>query len=309
MKRRVGFTDSLRYTCLEDLQQVNNFASISGLNLDYCGKEQCEPNWKFGPYVREKFVLHFILEGRGSYRVRGKEFALAQGQAFLIYPKEETVYWADSEEPWYYTWVGFSGYRAEEFVKNMGFSMERPVITLKNSDHIQGCMKRMLDARKLTVTNELLRMSQLLEIFSVLMEDNKNDNEGEEKQHDYPRIVYVQCAMDYMDRHFRENIKIDDIAENVGISRSYLSGTFKKEFKMSPQEYLVSLRLGHAARMLENTSEPINVVAYESGYENPLSFSKAFKRKYNMSPKEFRDSKLELSNNKNRDEYTGSYPM
>lgn len=170
-------------------------------------------------------------------------------------------------------------------------------------------MKRMLDARKLTVVDELLRMSQLLEVFSILMGNNKNNNEKKEKQHDYPRTVYARCAMDYMDRHFRENIKIDDIAESVGISRSYLSGTFKKEFEMSPQEYLVNLRLGHAAHMLENTSEPINIVALESGYGDSLSFSKAFKRKYNISPKEFRDSELELSNNKDRDDYTGAYPM
>lgn len=305
MERNVGFTQCARYTCLEDLQQATSFSTISGLNLDYCGEERCEPGFCFGPYVRENYLIHIVLAGKGVYQFDGKKYELTKGQAFLIYPGEETVYQADGKEPWQYVWVGFHGYRAEEFLENMGFSKECPVVTIQNLEQISNCMEIMLDAHKLTVAHELMRMSQLMEIFSIIMENNKK----EEPQNDYPSMVYVRYAMDYMQMHFKEKVKIDDIAERIGISRSHLCNTFKKELKMTPQEYLIKLRMEHAASLLKNTAEPIQIVAAESGYEDSLSFSKVFKQKFQMSPKEFRNVTIAVVNQKEKGGYTGTCPL
>lgn len=307
MERNVGFTQSARYTCLEDLQQATNFSAINGLNLDYCGEEKCEPEHQFGPYIREKYVIHIILSGKGKYMMNGMQYTLTEGMAFLIYPGDETIYCADKEEPWHYMWIGFHGYRADEFLRSMGFSEELPVVSLKSTERIERCMKRMLDARKLTVMNELLRMSQLLEVFSIMMEDNQTLCR-EDKQ-DYSSSVYVRYAMDYMGIHFREKIKVDDIAELIGINRSYLTNIFKKEIQMSPQEYLINLRMEHAAALLKNTSEPIHVVAAESGYEDSLCFSKAFKQKFHMSPKNYRNEKVSLVDITQKGGYTSSFHL
>lgn len=292
MERQVRFTQSAKYTCLDDLEQDNEFNITSAISLDYCGIEQCENSHKFGPFIRKSFLIHIVYEGKGTYTIGEKVFYLEKGQAFLIYPEEETVYEADCENPWCYVWVGFHGYRSEEFIDKMGFTKENPVISLKHIDEEKECIMNMLKATRLTSIDELRRISELFELFALMMEGNEN-YAGKEK-HDYPSVTYVKYAMDYMRAHIKEKIKIDELADAIGISRSHLTGSFKKELKLSPQEYLIYLRMENAAYMLKNSAEPIQNIAAECGYEDSLSFSKIFKQKYNMSPKAYRDSQVEL---------------
>lgn len=307
MERSVGFTQCARYTCLEDLQQAVNFSGMNGINLDYCGEEKCEPGYRFGPFIRENYVIHIVLEGKGTYQLEGKSHSIGENQAFLIYPGKETIYQADKKEPWHYMWIGFHGYRSEELLRNMGFSAECPVLGIRNTAAVKENMSRMLAARKLSVKDELTRMSRLLDILALLMENNEKDA-GEEKR-DYPGAVYARYAADYMQIHFKEKIKIDDIAEIIGISRSYLTGNFKKELGLSPQEYLINLRMEYAAELLHETADPVNRVAEEAGYEDSLSFSKAFKQKFGVSPKEFRNAKVEVVNKEEKGGYIGKYPL
>lgn len=306
MRKSVGFTEDVGFSCLEDLEQATEFSSISGLNLDYCGREACRAGHCFGPYVRENYVIHIVLKGKGRYQLTDNNFELESGQAFLIYPGDETIYQADRKEPWTYVWLGFHGYRAESFVKSMGFSRESPVISVKNIGQIADCMERLLSAKKLTMSDELVRMSQMLEIFALLMEENERHRETDT---DCPGTVYVKYAMDYMRMHFREKVKIDTLAEMIGISRSYLSARFKEELQLSPKEYLIGLRMEHAAYLLHHTAEPIHIVATESGYEDSLSFSKAFKHKFGMSPKEYREIKPELVKNEEAGSYHRNCPL
>jgi len=307
VKREVGFTECASYSCLEDLQQASNFACTSGISLEYCGREQCEPEFQFGPYVRENYVIHVIIDGKGIYCVGDKEYELQQGNAFLIYPGENTWYRADKEEPWSYMWIGFHGYRCEEYLKHMGFSKENPVVEIREATKVKEYILHMLQARKLTVEDELIRMSQLLQILAIFIKENRIS--GKKQIQDYPTAVYIKYAIDYMHIHYKEKIKISEIAKIIGISRSYLAGMFKEELQISPQEYLIHLRLEHAAEMLRNTTEPINIISASCGYTDSLTFSKAFKQKYGMSPKEYRLSDVELVNINKKGGYKNNYPL
>lgn len=293
MNTKVGFTQSARYTCLEDLDNINEFSTANGLNLDYCGREQCEPSYQFGPFVRKNYVIHVVNDGKGIYRVGDNEYEVKKGQAFLIYPKLETVYCADEADPWCYSWIGFHGFRCDEYLRSMGFSLENPVITLDEPQKLDKYFDKLISTNELTLHDELVRMSNLLEIFAVFLENNKAQSNTEK---DYPSSVYVKYAVDYMVSHRKEKIKIDDIAKTIGISRGYLTGSFKKELGVSPQEYLINFRMEYAASLIRKTSSPIGDIAAEVGYNDAMAFSKVFKQKFHMSPTSFRMAKVEMIN-------------
>ena len=120
MVRKVGLTDSVGFACLEDLQLSNSYMWGTAISLDYCGREDCIKGWKFGPYVRESYVIHMVKKGKGTFTIAGKTYELGPGQAFIIRPGEETTYRADDDDPWSYMWVVFHGYRAEDFIEAMG---------------------------------------------------------------------------------------------------------------------------------------------------------------------------------------------
>ena len=98
----------------------------------------------------------------------------------------------------------------------------------------------------------------------------------------------MEHALQYMQEHYREAVRVKDVADFVGLNRSYLTNSFKKILGETPQEYLIRLRMEKAEELLKTTQEPVAEIAALVGYEDPLTFSKVFKRERGISPKEYR---------------------
>ena len=90
------------------------------LRVWHLGEEACRPGHSFGPAVRNHYLIHYILRGRGVFRTGGKAYTLGAGQAFLIVPGAVTEYTADAADPWQYAWVGFHGTSAPEWLAMAG---------------------------------------------------------------------------------------------------------------------------------------------------------------------------------------------
>ena len=87
------------------------------------GKEQCAPNHSFGPTVREYFLIHIIMKGKGYFEIGNSRFNLKEGQFFIIYPNVMTYYQADEEDPWEYYWIGMKGEHLEALLMAIGFQV------------------------------------------------------------------------------------------------------------------------------------------------------------------------------------------
>ena len=276
------FINATGFQCLEHLQ--NNSVDIY---LSTCGVQNCFPGHFFGPGQREEYIIHFICEGKGIYEVDGKTHHLKKGDFFVIPPKTEVYYRADEKEPWDYLWVGFQGVKATTYLKNAGIDETHRTGHYSNTSYILACIQQMMLARTLTYHNELKRQAALLQILAALIEVH-HDTLSDEEQHEYPHRVYLQQALDYMNTHLHENIKISTLASHIGIDRSYLSNIFKSTLEISPQEYLLTLRMDKAADLLKNSDKKINLIACEVGYSDPLTFTKMFKKVKGMAPSEWR---------------------
>ena len=106
---------------------------------------------------------------------------------------------------------------------------------------------------------------------------------------------YVKEGIAYMNENFASGIKVSDVAKHIAVDRTYFFRRFKEEIGMSPQDYLVSLRVEKAKEYLRSTAKPIATIGYLVGYPNYISFLKIFAKKTGMSPSEFRGKKEKLS--------------
>jgi AraC-like DNA-binding protein len=92
-----------------------------------------------------------------------------------------------------------------------------------------------------------------------------------------------------------EALRLGDIAffkaddRRIGFTRSYFTTIFRKHTGVSPQEYLLQCRFKNGCRLLAETDYPVQRIAEQVGYEDPLAFSKAFKKIYKMSPTAYRE--------------------
>lgn len=308
-ERRVGFTESEVYVALDDLEHAGNFSVIRPINLDYYGMEECVPGHSFGPLIRVCYVMHMVTKGSGELCKNGIAYKIKPGDAFLIYPGEDYVYHASQDDPWHYMWIGFHGIQAEEMMRKAGFSPEHPVISVSNMDKLQKIMERMLKANDLTYVNDLQRMSALYELLAELIEHSDVTAEKESEKEPIERL-YVRTAVNIiMNTYNQRNVKVAELAERIGISRSYLSTIFKKEMHMSPQEFMICYRMERAVSLLTRTNNSINAIAEEVGYNDALSFSKVFKKRYGVSPQEYRKQKTVLVKNSVKGDYTGDCPL
>lgn len=100
---------------------------------------------------------------------------------------------------------------------------------------------------------------------------------------------YVEQCQDYIEKHYREKIYLDEIAGNLGISGTHLSKLFKKETGVLFQNYVNQFRVEKAANLLMYSEESLAYIAKYVNFPSQSYFGKIFKQIKNMTPREFRE--------------------
>lgn len=264
----------------------NLFTDIYPLSY---GKQQCEPLYSFGPAVREYYLFHYCVKGKGVFFSNDCKYEIKQGQGFLICPGDLTFYQADGQNPWLYIWIAVGGNAVEKYLNLMELSKEKPIFTYSNPKVLLDYIDDMLLHHTLSYSNEMYAEGILMKILSCLIGE-ASDSQGRSRQlHD----VYVSKAISYIETHYQETISVQDIADYLSLNRSYLTELFLKTVHLSPQQFLVKFRITKAESLLLTTDLPIKTIAYSCGYSNEFSFSKAFKKVMNDSPGHFRKMRQE----------------
>ena len=98
----------------------------------------------------------------------------------------------------------------------------------------------------------------------------------------------IRKAIDYIDRHYTEQISIEEISRVALLSQSYFSYLFKLITNRTFVEYLNSRRLEHAMDLLKNTDQLVADLCYDSGFQNVNHFNRTFKNATGLSPTEYR---------------------
>lgn len=267
------------------------------LYMNCCGCSRTEPLHSFGPAMKPHYLIHYVLSGKGIFRIEGKEYLLEQGYGFLIEPGQLAFYQADEKEPWTYIWVGFWGSRAAEYVGGMGISARHPVFCSDKSDELYGIVRDMMEHNTFGVENEL-RRNGLLHIFlSVVAQSAPVAKENETDKANQ----YVRRAVEFIQSNYCNPIRVTDVADYVCINRSYLYTLFEHSLGMSPQQFLAAFRLTKAAQMLMTPDIPIESIALSCGYQDPLVFTKAFKQMKGVSPSVYRKQMQQDENRVNRE--------
>lgn len=99
----------------------------------------------------------------------------------------------------------------------------------------------------------------------------------------------VQKAQDYIARHYREEVRLQELADLVGMTPTSFSRFFKLRTGRSLSDYIIDFRLGVATRALMDSTTSIAEICFECGFNNVSNFNRIFKKKKNCSPKEFRE--------------------
>ena len=228
-------------------------------------------------------MVHYILRGHGIYRARGKEFSLNAGDAFLICPGELIYYEADMEDPWDYSWIGMQGIKMKGYLERTALP-DLLVFHYGQDKELQSCHEAMFNADKLPKNRDLVMNSILYRYLYLLADRFPSAHMTDDRRHS----DYVEKALLYLEEHYCHPITIQDIADHLGINRSYLHRIFKASTGSSLQSYLLDQRMRHACILLQDSDRSIQSVAHSVGYPDPLNFSRIFRQKVGISPSGYR---------------------
>ena len=98
----------------------------------------------------------------------------------------------------------------------------------------------------------------------------------------------VQTVKQYIDEHFTEDITLSTLSDMVCMTPSAFSRFFKTRTGRTLSDYIIDIRLGHAARLLVDTSKGVSEICYECGFNNQSNFNRIFKSKRGLTPRDFR---------------------
>ena len=275
-------------TLFRDFASIHNtLEEIPPLFLDYCGIEECRPGHSFGPHIRDEFVLHIVLNGKGVFQNGTDRFEIGPDNMFLIYPGEETLYKANLQNPWYYVWIGFHGASAERLMENIGFTRSDPVLPFSDGSTVLETVHTTMQIETDVLAEAFFRRACINRVIGLVL--NGSTRRRPMGMVSTQEVSYTTYAARYLQRHFSEQVRVNKLAERIGISRSYLVRLFRERYGISPQEYLIRLRMAHASECLLLTDDSIHNIALESGYQDPLAFSRYFKQRFGVSPRMYRE--------------------
>ncbi len=286
MERETTYKNVAGFKCLRNIKRQTN-----DLYLVHCGMQKCPPDYTYNHKIPNENHLHFVTDGKGELTVNHVSYKIRKNDIFLIPKGAEIHYNADHKEPWTYMWVTFDGEMADEYLQSACLSADSPVIhSTIPTDSYTPLIQSILDANHLTMANEIKRVAYLYEILSMLIEAQSTARNAD-GTYDYTADAYVDYALQFIKNNYK-TIKVGDIATYVGINRSYLTSLFKKTLNISPQQYLIKVKLSEGARYLKTTDMSVSEIAEAVGYGDSCNFTRVFKQTYGVTPQAYRSSVL-----------------
>lgn len=237
-----------------------------GFNPVQFGYEQCSPSWAYGPAVRPYWLLHYVVSGSGIFERDGVIHKVTPGDIFVIPPFLETFYQADHNDPWYYIWIGFE---ADCLPDNV---LSRAIIRKPGAGTIFMEMRRCSEKEN---GKSAFLSSKIWELTALLLEN------------DTVVSNHIDKALSYMNAEYANGISVNDVARKLNLDRTYFSVLFKNSIGTCPIAYLTELRMRKAAELMTKYGQTPSIAAMSVGYFTYSHFSKAFKRHFGRSPRNY----------------------
>ena len=172
------------------------FHNSLGLAVYSCGVQRCGSCHSWGPAVRDHYLIHYVVSGKGIFSCGGTEYHLSAGDGFLVVPSKVVYYAADRENPWEYCWVGFNGSDAKRLMGQTGLLDRSPVFHYDDDALFEELLTKVCNASGSKPSDEARMESGLLIFLAALM-----DQFGSPPEQHPGGFEYVQKAIQLFQRY------------------------------------------------------------------------------------------------------------
>ena len=231
-------------------------------------------------------IIISCVEGEGWVRFgNGETIPVHNGETALIPSNTIHTYGASADEPWTIYWVHVNGPKAEALPGLLEVNFDDPVLFVGKDpalaslfEHILSILSRGYSADSLLQAS--MALGELIAHFIVNRHRQPNNDNGIDER--------IERVIDRMHNSLSETLSIEELASEVNLSCSHFAAIFKKRTGFPVLDFFTRLKMQHACFLLDSTNMPIKVIAADLGFDDPLYFSRSFRRIYDLSPLQYR---------------------
>lgn len=220
--------------------QVFSGSDCPLLNIDCIGYAADPLVTRFDPAVRESYIVHYVLSGKGYFNGR----PVGKGQGFLITPKMEEHYYPDTHEPWRFVYVISSDAAMAKLFSLYGASTDH-IFRYEACERMENVAKQLTSAQNRRYTG-----FEMLALFLEIWNAGNAPSMGKAPS---SAELYVQEAVRYIQTNLHRAVTVGELTDFLGIGQPYLFRLFKERFGQSPKQYIQEARLAYAKRLLRET--------------------------------------------------------
>lgn len=267
----------------EDIVAFSEHKVTAPFVINLCGISYCDGSYKIDRRKSKVWRIEYIIKGEGYVNVDDKSFTASKGDIYMLPSGKRHYYYSDADDPWEKIWFNVRGDLVESIMEIYKLS-DTYIIHGLNIYHL--FYEFIETARKATSPAEAYKKCSMcflniIQTISAYKYSSQNIN----KQN------CAQVLKKKLDSITRYDIEFDILIKNLNYSKSHIIRAFKKEYNISPYEYLLEKKIGVAKNMLLDTAIDIKEIAYFLGFQDNHYFSTFFKKRTGLSPRNYRISK------------------
>ncbi len=273
------------YTTADGFSNIKN--TDDHLRVNCTGLNVFDKAFWGGNHVgRNDEYLMYLHQGSLKIKIDGIKQTMSEGDV-VVYPSNKSYYYtSEGCTDVIYFWVHFTGNASESILSDLSIETGK-VVAIGKNEHIPSQFNnlfRCLYGKELFY--EIEASAYLTEIL-IDVGRRVNLNEG-----NVNLKGKISRSLDYIYKNYNNDIKIEELARIEHLSVSRYSALFTDIMGEPPHKFIISLRIDNAVSLLLRSNLNVKQIALSVGYADSLYFSKLFKSRMKMSPKEYRSRLL-----------------
>lgn len=245
------------------------------------GREKCATNYQVNRKTFPYHALEYVASGKGRVMLNGREHEIGPGSVFAYGPGIRHRIRATGPGRLIKYFIDFTGQQAAPLLRHVDLTDHQPH-KIHNTRWVQTNFDQLLACglgNRATAKQQCIHLLHLILLHinsEAIPLDASNSNAFE---------TYAACRA-YIEEHYTNTHTVGEVAKKIGIDPSYQSRIFQRFAREKPYQYLVRMKMDHAAELLTQ-GQSVTQAGAAVGFADPYHFSRVFKKTHGLSPKKF----------------------
>lgn len=241
-------------------------------------------DWHSIPHTHSYTELFYIIGGDGQFQINDRLFPVHPHQLVVVNPNIIHTEVSYDAQPLEYIVLGIEGV---ELTIPGSEEARYCIYSFPENNEVLTCMQNVLQEMQTCKPEYQTACLAYMDIILVHLMRNASVSVTQNSAR-FPANRQCAAVRQYIDQHYKESITLDMLAEKVSINKFYMAHAFKREYGVSPINYLIACRIREGKRLLTETDLSLSQIATVLGFSSSSYFSQSFRNAEGVSPSEYR---------------------